>query len=189
MSFWASKSGKETKTASANFERTVLPHLPRAYNLARWLTNSDSDAEDVAQDACLRAFQYFAGFRGEDARAWLLAIVRNTAYTHLQKAKSSALGRQVPLDDLFDDPQCTFPGPEREILASADAAQVRAAIESLPPEFREVVVLRDMDEFSYREIAEITGCPIGTVMSRLNRARKRLRVILTNSLQEHTSTP
>jgi RNA polymerase sigma-70 factor, ECF subfamily len=160
------------------FERTVLPHLGAAYNLARWLTRNEADAQDVVQEACLRALRYFDGLSGADkAKAWLLSIVRHACFTWLAKNRPGELG---PLDDEAseslvaggkDDPET----PERALLAADERALLDRLIEALPPEFREVVILRELEELSYREIAEITALPIGTVMSRLSRARERLR--------------
>ena len=160
------------------FERAVLPHLGAAYNLARWLTRNEADAEDVVQEACLRALRYFDGFSGGDkAKPWLLSIVRHACFTWLAKNRPGELG---PLDDAAsealvaggkDEPET----PERALLASDERALLDRLIGALPPEFREVVILRELEELSYREIAEITALPIGTVMSRLSRARERLR--------------
>jgi RNA polymerase sigma-70 factor (ECF subfamily) len=166
----------------ARFRRVVLPHLADAYALARWLTGSRADAEDVVQEACLRAFRGIGGFAGVNARAWLLTIVRHAAYTWLGKNRSAAL---VMVDDLEaveqreasrgataheEGPQ----SPEAELIARADAARLEAAIAELPVPFRETLVLRDVQGLDYREIAEVTKVPIGTVMSRLARARRRL---------------
>lgn len=160
----------------AAFESEVMRHLDAAYNLARWLARNDQDAEDVLQEAVLRAFRFFGGFRGGDARVWLLAIVRNTFYT--QCARSPAPGAVDEFDEAIhggedhDDPQAV-------LLREADAQNLRAALERLPPEFREVLVLRELEECSYKEIASITNLKIGTVMSRLARARERLQRELT----------
>ena len=161
-----------------DFERAVLPHLGAAYNLARWLTRNDADAEDVVQEACLRALRYFDGFSGGDkAKAWLLSIVRHACFTWLAKNRPGELS---PLDDAAsealvaggeDEPET----PERDLLAADERAQLDRLIAALPPEFREMVILRELEELSYREIAEITAVPIGTVMSRLSRARERMR--------------
>jgi RNA polymerase sigma-70 factor, ECF subfamily len=160
-----------------NFERAVLPHMSAAYNLARWLTRNDADAEDVVQEACLRAFRYYAGFTGESPKAWLLTILRNTCFSWLAKNRPADL---APLDDVVSDsvaladeggPQT----PEREFLAADDRGRLDRLIAGLPAEFREVIVLREQEELSYREISEITAVPVGTVMSRLARARARLR--------------
>jgi RNA polymerase sigma factor (sigma-70 family) len=160
------------------FNDAVLPHLNAAYNLARWLTRNDQDAEDVVQEASLRAFKYWDGFSGRDSRAWLLAIVRNTFYSW-QRERS--VQPELTADGELDDIDVFAPNPERELLRSADREMLKAALEDLPVEFREVIVLREMEGLSYKEIADIGNVPIGTVMSRLARARKRLQVFLTSA--------
>src|SRR5438105_9138044 len=151
------------------FEAQALPHLDAAYNLARWLSRSPADAEDVVQDAMLRAFRGFDGFRGGDPKPWLLAIVRNCCRNAGAATRRRA---QTPLSDTDTDAIATAdPGPEAEAIRSSDKRQLNAAIAFLPNEFREVLVLREMEEMSYREIAEAISAPIGTVMSRLARAR------------------
>jgi RNA polymerase sigma-70 factor, ECF subfamily len=164
------------------FEAAVLPHLDSAFNLARWLVRDPHDAEDAVQEAYLRAFKFFASFRGGDARAWLLAIVRNTCHTWMQQERqhSSMTADDVDLDALADD----APSPEASILRRADDEAVRRAIEDLPAEFREVVVLRELEGLSYKEIAEISDVPIGTVMSRLSRARQRLEQALSTPMRK-----
>jgi RNA polymerase sigma-70 factor (ECF subfamily) len=159
------------------FEQAVMPHFDAAYNLARWLTRSPSDAEDLVQDAYLRALTFFDGFRGGDSRAWLFTIVRNTCYTWLRK------NREHDSIDEFDE---TLHGasseaatPEALQLRRADAEMLKAGIEKLPAEFREVLVLRELEDLSYKEIAEVTGVALGTVMSRLSRARQKLHEYLT----------
>ena len=161
-----------------DFERAMLPHLNAAYNLARWLTRNEADAQDVVQEAFLRAFRYFDGFAGGDtAKAWILSIVRHSCFTWLAKNRPAEL---APLDEATaetlvaggrDEPDT----PERSLLAADERAVLDRLIGKLPPEFREVVILRELEELSYREIAEITALPIGTVMSRLARARARMR--------------
>jgi RNA polymerase sigma factor (sigma-70 family) len=163
-------------TQLARFEQLVLPHLDAAYNLARWLTRSDHDAEDVVQEAYLRACQFFGGFHGTDARPWLLTIVRNTCYTWLDKNRP----RQpvVPFDeDRHGDPGAAA-DPQALLLRAEDRALVRQAVEELAVEFREVIVLREFEGLSYKEIAGVTGIALGTVMSRLARARDRLQQAL-----------
>jgi len=167
---------KQNKLAS--FEEAVLPHLDAAHNLARWLTRNDADADDVVQEAYLRAFKFFGGFHGADGRSWLLAIVRNTCYTLMQHNRSPEL--TVSLDDDVPEIESKDLNPEALLLQSADTQMVRQALEDLPVEFREVLVLRELEEMSYREIASITDLPLGTVMSRLARGRKRLQLALTN---------
>jgi RNA polymerase sigma-70 factor (ECF subfamily) len=165
------------------FEQTVLPHLAAAYNLARWLTHNDQDAEDVVQEAYLRAFRFFGGFHGGDSRAWLLTIVRHTCYTWLRQQRAHDL--ITVFDEDLHTPECPTADPETQLVQQASAQALRAAVEALPVEFREVVVLRDLEELSYKEIATIANIPIGTVMSRLARARKRLqRALLTQAGKE-----
>jgi RNA polymerase sigma factor (sigma-70 family) len=158
------------------FERTFLPHMSAAYNLARWLTRSDQDAEDIVQEAYLRAVRFFGGFRGGNSKAWLLAIVRNAGYSWLQR--SQAQGPTVPFDAQMHDVEDRSQGPEAELLQSATRQDLQAALENLPVEFREALVLRELEGLSYKEIAEVSGLPIGTVMSRLARARRNLRQVL-----------
>ncbi|HET6977019.1 MAG TPA: sigma-70 family RNA polymerase sigma factor [Pyrinomonadaceae bacterium] len=161
-----------------NFEEAVMPHMDAAYNLARWLTRNDADAQDMVQEAYLRALRFFDGFRGDDAKAWLLTIVRNTCYTWLKRNRSPELS--CDFDEVVLAREAEGPDPETEQVMKARAQLVNEAIEKLPIEFREVVVLRELEELSYKEIAVVLRVPIGTVMSRLARARKRLLL----SLQE-----
>jgi RNA polymerase sigma-70 factor (ECF subfamily) len=156
----------------ARFEAVVIPHLGAAYNLARWLTRNDHDAEDVTQEAYLRALKFFDGFRGGDGRAWLLAIVRNTCFTWLKRNHPKEI--QSTIDDQVETLESDV-SPEAELIQKADAQVIRRALEDLPAEYREVIVLREMEELSYKEIAELIDIPLGTVMSRLARARKRLQ--------------
>ncbi len=154
------------------FEAIVLPHLDDAYTLARYLTRNDADAQDIVQDASLRALKYFAGFRGAtalEARAWFLAIVRNTAYTWRQRQRGAALVTEFNEDLHSDDVTAHDP---------AAAVDLHRALAELPLEFREVIVLRELEGLSYQEISEVTAVPVGTVMSRLFRARKRLQEAL-----------
>ena len=162
------------------FEQTIIPHLDAAYNLARWLTRSDEDAEDMVQEAYLRAFKFFGGYRGGDSRSWLLTIVRNTCYTWFQQ------NRSLDLTSEFDEETHSVGGdnPETVLLESANSQMLKQALEELPTEFREVVILRELEGLSYREIADITGVALGTVMSRLARARKRLRLCLITRMKE-----
>jgi RNA polymerase sigma-70 factor (ECF subfamily) len=161
------------------FEQLVLPHIDAAFNLARWLLRGRSDAEDVAQEALLRACRFFGGFNGGDARAWLLQIVRNTCYTWLEK------NRPMELSMEFDEElhQQTSATPETLAIIADDRKRLTLALETLPPRFREVLVLRELEGCSYKEIATITSIPIGTVMSSLSRARRQLYSALTNSSQ------
>lgn len=169
-----------------HFERLALPHLDAAYNLARWLTRNDQDAADVVQEAYLRALRYFGSFDGEDAegaRAWLLTIVRNTCFSWMRKNRRPEL---VALDDESEgggeaphEADTRRNEPEARLLAAADAAMLDKAIEALPPGFREVIVMRELEDLSYKEIAAITGIAMGTVMSRLARGRQLLRIALS----------
>lgn len=154
------------------FERTVLPNLDAAYNLARWLTRNEHDAEDLVQEACLRAFRFIEGFHGGDSRAWLLAIVRNTCYTWLQQHRAQELTQ--PFAEETHQPSDNVLSQEQSLLRADDAERLRQALEQLPVEFREVVVLRELEGLSYKEIADLAKIPLGTVMSRLARARKQL---------------
>jgi RNA polymerase sigma-70 factor (ECF subfamily) len=156
-----------------NFERTVLPHLDAAYNLARWLIRSPADAEDVVQEACLRALRFFDGFRGGDSRAWLLKIVRNTCYSWVKKNRPTELSDEF--DETVHSSEVLGTDAEAKLVSRANSEQVRKALETLPAGFREVLVLREIEELSYREISDVTGVPLGTVMSSLSRARQRLR--------------
>jgi len=160
----------------ARFEQTVLPHLDAAYNLARWLTRNDTDAADVVQEAFLRALKFFGGFRGGDTRAWLLTIVRNACYTWLRRNRVNELA--TPFDE--ETHSVESDDPETILLEGADREMLRQALEALPVEFREVVILRELEGLSYKEIAGVADVPVGTVMSRLARARKRLRLVLTS---------
>jgi len=159
------------------FEQTVLPHLDAAYNLARWLTRNDQDAQDVTQEACLRAFRFFDGYQGGNMRSWLLTIVRNTCFTWLHQ------NRPPDTNEVFDEEihSAEFsggPSPELQVLAGADKETLRRALEELPDVFREALVLREIEGMSYKEIADIASVSLGTVMSRLARARTRLRQLL-----------
>jgi RNA polymerase sigma-70 factor, ECF subfamily len=164
------------------FERLVLPHLDAAYNLARWLTRNDHDAQDVVQEALVRAMRYLHGLRGESARVWLLQIVRRTCFSWLKENRHV---ENVVLDD--DDPTLQSiaapPADEPSAVAmrKADKAQINAALAGLPVVYREVLLLRELEDLSYAEIAQIAGIPVGTVMSRLSRARGLMRVALTRS--------
>ncbi len=160
-------------TKQAHFEVAILPHLDAAYNLARWLTRNDQDAEDMVQEAVMRALKSFGGFYGLDGRAWLLTIVRNTCYTWLQRNRAHELAT-TPFEDDMYSPDCAAANPETLLLRSADRQLLRQAVEALPVAFREVIVLRELEGLSYKQIATIASIPLGTVMSRLARARQRL---------------
>jgi RNA polymerase sigma-70 factor (ECF subfamily) len=164
------------KDSSQRFEWLLMPHLGAAYNLARWLTRSDHDADDVVQDAYLRAFRAFSGYRGGDARTWLLRIVRNTSYTWLRQRRGETVSERA--DELAELPDDDAVDPEAQLIGQADAAGVRTALDTLPVELREAVVLRELEGLSYKEIAEVADVPLGTVMSRLSRGRKYLESAL-----------
>jgi RNA polymerase sigma-70 factor (ECF subfamily) len=163
---------------NGRFEQVLMPHLDAAYNLARWLTRNDHDAEDVVQEAYLRAFRFFDGFRGGDARAWLLKIVRNTCFTWLRQNRDQALATEF--DEETHSEESDSSSPEKLMLQNADSQLVRQALEELPVEFRETLILRELEGLSYKEIADVIGISIGTVMSRLSRARQRLEKALVD---------
>ena len=158
------------------FEQLVLPYVDATFNLARWLLRGRADAEDVAQEALLRACRFFRGFHGGDARAWLLQIVRNTCYTWLEKNRPMELSTEF--DEEIHLQACVT--PENLAIAGDDRERLTVALETLPPRFREVLVLRELEGCSYKEIAAITSLPIGTVMSSLSRARRQLHSALAN---------
>ncbi len=166
--------------APDDFEHTVMPHIPAAYNVARWLVSDATLAEDVVQDSVVRALRYFASFKGGDSRAWLLRIVRNVAYTALaarRRAPTTSLDDPGPSqDDDAPAPQIPDPAddPEQSLLRGESFARLDQALAALPPELRECLVLHELEDLSYKDIAQITGVPIGTVMSRLWRARQAL---------------
>lgn len=169
--------------SSSDFEQEVLPHLDAAYNLARWLTRNEEDAEDVVQEAYVRALRFFGAFRGGSARAWVLRIVRNTCYNWLEKNRPLQSAAEFDEDLFGPDPRTL--NPEETLLRSASDKMLRHALEALPLIFREVLILRELEGMSYKEIAEVTGMPTGTVMSRLSRARDGLR----QSLSHYANAP
>lgn len=164
-------------TNLALFEETIAPHLDAAYNVARWLTRNDQDAEDVVQEASLRAFRYFDGFKGGDGKAWLLAVVRNTCLTMNRRRKPP--GPLVAFDERTHGQDRDQIDPESKLLQQAELGSLHDCLETLAPEYREVLVLRELEEMSYKDIAEVVGVPVGTVMSRLSRARSRLADCVT----------
>lgn len=155
------------------FEQAILPHLDGAYNLARWLVRNDQDAEDLVQRACIRAYRAFQTFRGGDTRAWLLTIVRNACYTWLKRNRAEDL--VVPFQEELHDVHSDAMDPEVLLLQRVDLDLLQRSLQELPAEYREVIVLRELEGLSYKEIAAIAEVPLGTVMSRLARARKRLQ--------------
>ena len=173
------------KDSKSSFDAIVMPHLADALTLARWLTKSPADAEDVLQEACLRAYARIETYDGSNARGWLLAIVRNVAYTWMQKNRHALLSLDEPLRDdrggaqmALDVPDRNGETPETVLIAKVDKAGLYRAIESLPIEFREALILREIQGFGYHDIARITSAPIGTVMSRISRARRQLASII-----------
>ena len=159
----------------------LLPHLNAAYNLARWLTRDDHDAEDVVQEACLRALRFFDGFRGGDSRAWLLKIVRNTSYTWLQRNR--ARRPTIVFDEEMHSDEGERTDPSTLLLQKADRGLIQRALAELPVKLREMLVLRELEGLSYKEIAEVADIPMGTVMSSLARGRARLRHSVRNLLR------
>jgi RNA polymerase sigma-70 factor (ECF subfamily) len=163
----------------ARFEQTVMPHLSAAYNLARWLLRDDHDAEDIVQEAYLRAYKSFASLRGLDARPWLLAIVRNACFTWQHQRRHRGT---LSFDETLHDTEDEAMGPAAALQAASEAERIRQAMNELPPEFREAIVLRAVEGLSYKEIANVAGVPVGTVMSRLARARERLEHCLSENV-------
>lgn len=155
------------------FEQLILPYLSDAYNLARWMTRNPEDAKDIVQEALIRAFRFFEGYHEGSAKAWLLTIVRNTGYTWLRQNRAQEI-ENVFEDEALEVPERS-PSPEMQMIQSAHQELLHKALEMLPLEFREIVILRDLEGFSYKEVVAITGLPLGTVMSRLSRARTRLQ--------------
>ena len=164
----------------ARFEQTIVPHLDAAYNLSRWLTRNDTDAQDVVQEAYLRAFKFFGSYHGGDSRSWLLTIVRNTCYTWLQQNRARELTTEF--DEEVHSTESV--NPETLLLEGANKQLLKQALEELPVSYREVVILRELEGLSYKEIADITDVPVGTVMSRLARARKRLQLCFAGRKKE-----
>ena len=164
----------------ARFEQSILPHMDAAYNLARWLSRNDFDAQDVVQEAYLRAFKFFAGLRSEDGRSWLLRIVRNTFYSWLEKNRRDE--EKMTDEDAAEAVVSDTAAPDALLLKQMDSEALREAIQELPVEFREALVMRELEGLSYKEMADIANLPLGTVMSRLARARRQLRHVLTKRM-------
>lgn len=162
------------------FEMLVMPHLDAVFNLARWLLGSSTDAEDVAREAMLRSYRFFPGFHGGNVRAWLLQIVRNTCYTWLERNRG--FQNMTEFDEEEHMHRC--PSPEALAISDDNRERLTKALESLPPRFRELIVLRELEGCSYKEIAAIASIPIGTVMSTLSRARRQLQVALADPARE-----
>jgi RNA polymerase sigma-70 factor (ECF subfamily) len=171
----------EEQDKLARFEQSIMPHMDAAYNLARWLAGNDADAQDVVQEAYLRAFKFLGGFRGGDSRSWLLRIVRNAFYDWLKRNRQEETG--TPFDEELHSTGEETGTPETLFLEKADQELMRKALEDLPIEFREILVLRELEGSSYKEIADIAEVPLGTVMSRLARAREHLRRLVAQRLE------
>jgi RNA polymerase sigma-70 factor (ECF subfamily) len=169
----------------ALFEESLLPHTGAAYNLARWIMGNDQDAEDMVQEAYLRAYKYFPGYQGGNSRSWLLTIVRNTCYTWLRQNRSEQVN--LSLDDELSGAEDELLDPEVILQHNLDHQLVRTALEKLPVEYRELIILRELEGLSYKEIAQITRIPIGTVMSRLARGRQKLKECLVGLIDEEGS--
>jgi RNA polymerase sigma-70 factor (ECF subfamily) len=171
----------EEQDKLARFEQSIMPHMNAAYNLARWLAGNDADAQDVVQEAYLRAFKFLGGFRGGDSRSWLLRIVRNAFYDWLKRNRREETGTQF--DEEIHSADDETGTPDILLLEKGDHELMRKAIEDLPFDFREILVLRELEGLSYKEIADIAEVPLGTVMSRLARAREHLRTLVVQRLE------
>jgi RNA polymerase sigma factor (sigma-70 family) len=187
---WASNSGMpegtDAKADATRFEQVVLPHLNAAFNLARWLVRNPHDAEDIVQEAYLRAFKFWGGYEGGDARAWLLKIVRNASYSFLEKNRPAELAEEF--DEKLHIADADAPTIETALVQSAESKMLRAALEALPVNFREAVILRELQGLSYKEIAAVMEVPIGTVMSSLARGRAMLRESLLRARERETES-
>jgi RNA polymerase sigma-70 factor (ECF subfamily) len=171
-------------TPRTAFDTLVLPHLDAAYNLARWLLRSDQEAEDAVQDACMRAFRYIGSLRGEQARPWLLGIVRNTCFTMLERARSAPQSvefDETEYESALSEASHSDADPAAQLQRRRTRVQIDAAIRALSPALREVIVLREFEDLDYAQIAKVIAVPVGTVMSRLARAREKLRAILSQT--------
>jgi RNA polymerase sigma factor (sigma-70 family) len=173
---WEERDEPEQNTL-ARFEEVILPHMDAAYNLARWLARNDHDAEDLVQESYLRAFKFFGSFHGANARGWLLTIVRNTCYTWFRENRAEEL--TTSFNEEIHSTEADPFDPQKLLLQRESSQLLKQALEELPLEFREVLVLRELEGLSYKEIAIIADIPPGTVMSRLARARTRLKQCLS----------
>ncbi len=180
----------EDRDDRSRFEALMLPHLDAAYNLARWLTGNPADAEDAVQEAYLRAYRFFGGFHATAGRPWLLAIVRNSCFSLIEQRRIA--GGHEAFDETLHAGEAlgasaldrALPGPEQAALARSERARLDAAIAALPPDFREVLVLRELEGLAYKDIARVADIPMGTVMSRLARARQMLAAALAPPLRK-----
>jgi RNA polymerase sigma-70 factor (ECF subfamily) len=173
----------------ARFEATVLPHLDAAYNLARWLLRHDDDARDAVQEACLRAYRFLDGFRDGNPRSWLLAIVRNTCYSWLQANRMAGLNTEFDEQEHSRYSPSAPDGPELEVLRGFERRRLQHLLEELPLEYREIVILRELEGLSYKEISAVAAIPLGTVMSRLARARAALLAKLDGAHRARDAKP
>jgi RNA polymerase sigma-70 factor (ECF subfamily) len=178
---WKERDEPEPHTLR-RFEEAILPHMDAAYNLARWLTRDDHDAEDLVQESYLRAFKFFGSFHGANARGWLLTIVRNTCYTWFRENRAEELATSFN-EDIHSTEADPF-DPQKLLLQRESSQLLRQALDELPLEFREVLILRELEGLSYKEIAVIADLPPGTVMSRLARARTRLKQCLSRLINK-----
>jgi RNA polymerase sigma-70 factor (ECF subfamily) len=174
------RTAMDTASKQALFEQRILPHVNAAYNLARWLTRNEHDAEDLVQEAYLRAFRSIDTFEGQDGKAWLLAVVRNTCFTWLKKKGERPA---VEFDERMHSGADESPDAESMLLTEAALGSLNGCLEALPVEFREAIILRELEELSYKEISDIARVPVGTVMSRIARGRRRLQQCLSGALK------
>jgi RNA polymerase sigma factor (sigma-70 family) len=172
-------AGRQTR-----YEQMLLPHLDAAYNLARWLTHDEHDAEDLVQEAYLRALKFFNSFHGDNGKVWLLTIVRNTCYSWLRRNRPDKLAESF--DETVHSAADDLANPQKALLQEEESQLLRDALQELPMEYREVLVLRELEGLTYREIAAVSGIALGTVMSRLARGRERLRQCLTQQVEKET---
>jgi len=170
---------------AGRFEQIVMPHLDAAHNLARWLVRNQQDAQDIVQESYLRAFKFFSGFQGGDPRAWLLKIVRNTSYSFLEKNRPASLTEEF--DEKIHATEAGAPDAEAEMVRGIESRMLHDALDALPVNFREILILRELEGMSYKEIAEVVNVPMGTVMSSLARGRERLREILVHAREKEGS--
>jgi RNA polymerase sigma factor (sigma-70 family) len=178
------EAGLSQQSFSRDFEQAALPYLNNAYNLARWLTRNEQDAEDIVQEAFLRAFRFYKGFRGGDVRPWLLKIVRNTYYTW---SRQNRVEQPIDFDSELVSRVGYFGNPEEIAIHNVDRRLLRIALEALPPRLREMLILRELEGMSYKEISIVVGVPAGTVMSGLSRARIRLRQSVADLIESSSN--
>jgi RNA polymerase sigma factor (sigma-70 family) len=173
---------KKAMGSGGRFEQIIMPHLDAAYNLARWLVRNPQDAQDIVQESYLRAYKFFSGYQGGDARAWLLKIVRNTSYSFLEKNRPASQTEEF--DEKVHTSDVAPLDAEAELERAAESRMLRDALNELPLNFREILILRELEGLSYKEIGEVVNVPIGTVMSSLARGRDRLREVLLRAREK-----